>query len=48
MCIVPKLVGSGTGFRPVDTVAFPDDMLSRKYVPIVTVRKVATAVVLVH
>ena len=42
------MVGSGTGFRPVDTVVFPDDMPSRKYVPIVTVRKYFTAVLVVH
>ena len=33
-----------TGLRPVDTVVFPDDMLSRKYVPIVIVRKYSTRV----
>jgi hypothetical protein len=42
------MVGLGTGFHPVDTVAFPHDMLSRKYAPIVIVRKARTLIVVVH
>ena len=45
---VPKTVGSGTGLRPVDAVVFPHDMPSRKYVPIVTVRKHPAVVLMVH
>jgi len=45
---VPKTVGFGTGFLPLGTVVFPDDLLSRKYVPIMTVRKSRAVIVMVQ